>query len=410
MTKSKDSLLDNITIWGCGTVMGMLASDVVLGSYNAGLSPLKPSHFTLLAVVFMTVVALIQRLRFCPAAFWVLSILIIRPVDAFFFERFFGSGNQIIFMSCMRTLLIVVSMLFVISTPAGMRAVRWAAMLTILLTTFSVVSEFLGVFKFTSIAGRAAGFNGHPNTPPIIICQALGLLFTLEKNFRKNMLFAALSVPGVALTYGRSGMAVLAVLIAAYVLLNARRNLGFLIICSYLAIPLLGVGFTIMQNATGSGARQDKNTSDRLQAIYELDFEKLKSPERAKDLADAWEAVMEKPYIGHGVGAGTNWWAPHNEYVFMWLEQGLPGLIIYCSVVLGLFFRSLLCRGKAMFAVLGYLAYTPIAQGRIMDPHFYLSLLAICYVLWSQRIGFSLRGPATSQSAPSLPSTAAASR
>jgi hypothetical protein len=70
----------------------------------------------------------------------------------------------------------------------------------------------------------------------------LGIVFALSKSFRFNCLMIAVAAPGVALTYGRSGMLVLALLCGAYVLLNARRNFGFLMIVAAIAIPLLGVG------------------------------------------------------------------------------------------------------------------------------------------------------------------------
>lgn len=400
MTSQFQCYLERITVWGCGSLLGMLASDVVLGSYNAGISPLKPSLFTFGTALFCLSIAVVSKPRFCPAAFWILLLPLVRFIDTGLLGRFAFSGSGEVTMSCLRILLVAVSMIAVLSTPSGLKAARWAAILAILLTSGSVLAEFAGLVRFSSIPGRAAGFNGHPNSPPIIICQALGLVFALNKNFRWNMALIAVGIPGVALTYGRSGMVIFAFLTGWYILVNARRNIGFLILCSYALLPLLVIGFTFMQQATGSGVRQDKNTAGRLQAIYELDFEKLKSPERAKDLADAWEGVMQEPAWGHGVGSASTRWAPHNEYVAMWLELGVPGLLLYLSIVWGLALRSLLSKGQAWFAVLGYLAYTPIAQERVLDPHFYLSLLTIAHVLWPQRFSILLQSP-------SVPSAAA---
>ena len=150
-------------------------------------------------------------------------------------------------------------------------------------------------------------------------------------------------------------------------------------------LPLLGVGFAIMEQRTTKGIQKDKNTADRLEAIYTLDFDKLKSPERVKDLADAWEAVLQKPITGHGVGAASTRWAPHNEYVAMWLEMGVIGLIVYLLTLYGPALRSLMCGGKAAYAVLAMLAYSPIAQGRVMDAHFYFTLLTTAHILWPHR-------------------------
>ncbi len=385
--------LERLIVWGCGSLIGMLAADVVIGTYNAGLSSLKPSHFTLATTFFCLGVTLLSRPKICPVALWVLLLPLIRWIDVVVLGRFAYSGADEIGMSCLRITMVAISMIAVLSTPHGLKAMLWAAVLTIFLTSASVTAEFAGLAKFSSIPGRAAGFNGHPNSPPIIICQALGLVFALSRNFRWNMTLIAVALPGVAFTYGRSGMVIFAFITGWYVLVNARRNLGFLILCAYAMIPLLLIGFTVMRNATGSGVKHDKNTSDRREAIDELEFEKLKSPERAKDLTDAWEGLMQSPVWGHGVGAASTQWAPHNEYVAMWLELGIPGLLLYLSIVWGLALRSLHLKGKAWFAVLGYLAYTPIAQERVLDPHFYLSLLTIAHLLWPRRIAITLTHP-----------------
>jgi hypothetical protein len=36
-----------VLVWVCGSMLGALAADAVIGSYDAGISPIKPSLFTL---------------------------------------------------------------------------------------------------------------------------------------------------------------------------------------------------------------------------------------------------------------------------------------------------------------------------------------------------------------------------
>ncbi|HRK16740.1 MAG TPA: hypothetical protein PK490_20835, partial [Prosthecobacter sp.] len=68
-----DSLSTRLVVWGCGAVLGLLAADAVLGAYEAGLSPFKPSWFALLAVVFCAGATLLSGPRFAPAALLVLA-------------------------------------------------------------------------------------------------------------------------------------------------------------------------------------------------------------------------------------------------------------------------------------------------------------------------------------------------
>lgn len=383
--------------------MGLLSADVVIGMYNAGLSPLKPSLFTPLVFILCMVVLFLDKPKFCPPAICLGALPLMRLLDVAILGRFASSGNQEMMMACLRIFIVVISMLAVLSCTHGLKAMRWAAILTILLTSGSSIAEFIGLAKFSSIPGRFSGFNGHPNSPPIVLCQCLGLCFAMIKSFRWNVAMIVFAMPGVALTYGRSGMVIFTFIAGLYVFFNARRNLGFLIICFYTLIPIIGIGLTIMQQATSKGIQQNKDTAGRLEAIYNLDFDKLKSPERAKDLGDAWDAVLREPIVGHGVGAASSRWAPHNEYVAMWLEMGVLGLVVYLLTIYIPVFKSILTGGRAGYAVLGYLAYTPIAQGRVMDPHFYLSILTIAHLLWPSRVILTLFNPSSAQNHTQAP-------
>jgi O-antigen ligase len=219
----------------------------------------------------------------------------------------------------------------------------------------------------------------------------LGIIFALSKNFRFNCLMIGVAIPGVGLTYGRSGMVVLVLMCGAYILMNARRNLGFLALVAAITIPALGAGVAVLQSKTGQGAMKDKNTADRLDAILNLDFEKLKSPERAKDVADAWEATMKKPVFGHGTGISGTLFAPHNEYVSLWMEMGIPGLVLFVFTWLWLVGRSVLTGGNAAYLLFALIAYTPAGQGRIEMPHYHLAMVAAACVLWPKRYGFTFR-------------------
>jgi O-antigen ligase len=123
----------------------------------------------------------------------------------------------------------------------------------------------------------------------------LGICFTLQPAFWKNLALIAFATPAIALTMSRSGMAIFAIMVGLYVLLNARRHFTGLVLIALACIPLAVGGVALLAQRTGGGLIKDENTKARLQAIYELDFEKIKSPERAKDLADGWEAVGQKP-------------------------------------------------------------------------------------------------------------------
>lgn len=391
MPSQLSKCLDWLTVWMGGTFIALLAADAIIGTYNVGLSPIKPSVFTPMVFLFTATLCLFSRPRFCLPAILLIALPVIRTIDVALLDRFQYSGSQEMQMSCLRVMMVVLSIVALLSCPQGLKAMKWAAVLTILLTSGSSIAELAGLAKFTSIPGRFSGFNGHPNSPPIVLCQCLGLCFALIPSFRWNMAMIAAALPGVALTYGRSGMVIYAFICGLYIFMNARRNIGFLMVCVGVALPLLASGMALMSQLTTQGGMKNKDTSDRLEAIYNLDLDKLKSRDRAKDLMDAWEAVMKKPVLGHGVGAASSNWAPHNEYVAMWLELGMPGLIVYLLTIYVPLISSCLRGGAALYAFLAILAYTPIAQGRVMDPHFYFALLTAAHILWPQRHRFTFK-------------------
>lgn len=379
-----------VLVWVCGSMLGVLASDAVIGSYNAGLSPVKPALFTFGSVLFCIVVSLFNRPRLCLAVLGVALLPALRFLDAAVLRRFDSSFQDQVIMDLARMMLVLLAIIAVLSTEKWQKTLLWAAVLAICLTTGSEIYEAMGLATFTSIPGRFSGFNGHPNFPPVLLCEMLGIVFALSNNFRFNCLMIGVAIPGVGLTYGRSGMLILGLMCAAYILLNARRNLGFLAVVSAVAIPLAGIGMAVLQSRAEQGGMKDKNTADRLEAIYNLDFEKLKSPERVKDVADAWEATMKKPVFGHGTGISGTIYAPHNEYVSIWMEMGIPGLALFVLTWLWLAGKSLLTGGKAGYLVFALIAYTPFGQGRIEMPHFHLSLVAAVCVLWPRRYQFTL--------------------
>ncbi|MDZ4286315.1 MAG: hypothetical protein U0984_00060, partial [Prosthecobacter sp.] len=92
-----------------------------------------------------------------------------------------------------------------------------------------------------------------------------------------------------------------------------------------------------------------------------------------------------KPLLGHGTGVSGTRWAPHNEYISMWLEMGIPGLVLFVGTLGALVIRSFLTGGRAGYLIFAILAYTPAGQGRIETPHFCLALATAAHILWTRR-------------------------
>jgi O-Antigen ligase len=400
--RSSKPVRDWILTWVCGTIIGLLASDVVLGSYDAGLSPLKPSLFLWGSAAFCIGMALISDPKLCPAVPFILILPVWRVLDAALLARFEAADVTELMMNPFRALVGLLAVLAVLSTSASRPAVLWAAIVAIVMTTGSEIAEAVGLAKFTPIPGRFCGFSQHPNWPPMILSEMLGVIFALSKNFRLNMIMLAIAFPGVALTYGRSGMVCLGLMAFVYVMLNARRHPAFILTIVLVCAPLVGIGFAYLKSNTEKGVVKDKDTGSRIEAIYSLDFDKLQSPERAKDLMDAVEGAMKKPIFGQGVGSSGSAWAPHNEVVSIWLEIGIPGLLIFSFLHLGLTWASIARGGIAGFCIYAIWFFVPAAQGRIDSVHYWLAASVAAHLIWTKRYGFVLR-PARNVARPVAP-------
>lgn len=368
-------------------------------AYEHAGSPVKPRDFNL-AMAFVTgLLALWNQPTLCLPAWGLMTIPLVRVLDAAFLQRYehlaFG-GHSVFVMMLAGYLLSSVMALMAISTPKGKLVALWVASSTIILLSLVNIYEWLGFASFTRIPGRMAGWHIDPNHSPIIMCLMTGVLLTWCGRFWFNLAHIGLASAAIAVTMSRSGMAVFAVMAGAYLLANFRKHWLGLAVVAGTSVPLLAVGVAMLGASNErQGLTKNEDTSSRMQAIYELDFEKLKSPERAKDLADGWEAVLQKPLFGHGMGAGDIRWAPHNQFVMQWLELGIPGLLHYAGILLAVTVACLLRRLQAVYCLIPIWLFIPCSQILLETPPYWFAFGVAVMALFPKRYALSLRRPAS---------------
>src|SRR5690606_32242655 len=142
--------------------------------------------------------SLLNGIKFAPASLLILLLPAVRLFDAALLSRTATTLQSQAGMDHLRVMLVILATLAVLSTDQGLRAARWAAIVAIFATTGSEIAEMLGLAQFTTIKGRFAGFNGHPNFPPVLLCEMLGMAFALCRNFRFNFLLIGVAFVGVA--------------------------------------------------------------------------------------------------------------------------------------------------------------------------------------------------------------------
>lgn len=369
----------------------------IFWAWESGKLPIKPRDYTLLMLGITGFLVILRRPSFCLPALGLLGLPIFRVVDAAFLQRFDLSAlgdHSMLVMLLISNFLVSAAAVVVLAASNGSRVAVWIATLSILAMTASIYYEWMGFASFTRIPGRMSGLSPDPNDGPILIALMLGVLFTLSPRFWWNLCLAAVSAPAIFLTLSRSGAAIFAAVMVTVIVLNFRRHFAGLVIVGIVCLPLMAGGIVFMASQSAqSGVQKDENTDGRMRAIFELDFDKIGSPERAKDLADGWEAVSEKPLFGHGTGAGSSQWQPHNQLIAVWIDLGLPGAFFYAGLLLLVTLKSVVSGLRAMACLVPLWLLVPCSQILLEMPHYFMAYAVAAQVLFPSRLSFRLRAP-----------------
>jgi len=378
-------------------------SKLLVWANNEGRFPIKPRDYNLVFAALVGLLVLARRPKFSLLSFSFLIVPALRVLDAALLKRFTMIGviddHTTFVMNLLSSLLISFCAMLCLADRRGYQIAQAVAAGVVLVVSAGIYDEWLGYHTMTSIPGRMAGFLEDPNAGPIAICLMLGVLFTLNRRFWLNMTLVAVAAPAIALTYSRSGMTIFAFLVLLYLARNFWGHALALSLLAGLGVPAVIAGVAMLQASTHQGVTRDTNVESRLQAIYELDFSRLESQERGKDLEDGWEAVSHQPLLGYGTGAGSAHWQPHNEVVSIWLEIGIGGVLLYLGPLLLLSCQCLVHRGRGFYCLVPVWLFIPCSQTLLDMPVYWLAVATCCHVAVVQRIRFTLF-PRRSRPAP----------
>lgn len=400
------SIAENDRRWSLPE-LGLLAavSMLLLGNftgatfwlYEHGGFPLKPRDFNIALSVLTFGLLVFARPKFSIAAILLLTIPLGRVLDSAFLQRYvqieFGA-HTVYVMMLLGYFIITASGVLSLTAAKGRQISIVVAIAAIIFNSAMNLYEWLGFATYTRIVGRMSGFHIDPNHSPIIICLMLGILFTWNKRYWWNMAMVAVGAVGIALTMSRSGMAVFAGMTGLYMLIHFREHKVGMLTLAGVSIPLLIVGIGILgATSTRQGLVKNEDTSGRMEAIFNGDFDKVKSPERAKDLADGWEAVTKRPIIGYGTGAGDggDTWQPHNMFVTQWIDMGLPGLLQYVAALLTITIACAMRGGRGGFCLMPVWLFIPCSQVLMETPAYWYCFAVAAMTVFPKRFTLALR-------------------
>ena len=366
-----------------------------------GSTSIKPRDFTLGLSFLSLVLVFFNRPSFSPAALGLLLIPTLRFIDAAVLKRYINVSDgdpNIAVMTLAAVLLVTVVSLLVLCTENGPKIAVRAAIAIILLGAGSIAAEAAGMVDYTQIPGRASGFITQPNEAIIMVCLMLGIVLTLNAGFWMNVAVIAVAAVAVGLTLSRSGMLVFTLITLCYLAANLRRHFGKIVIIVAVSVPAVIAGFAVLMNmASSHNFGTDKNAMDRVAAItgiFSGQTDKMESQERMKDLHDGWEAVGDAPVFGHGTGCASSQWQPHNQWVAIWLDIGVGGVVLYAATLLFLTIRVIMAGGRGFFALLPLWAFSVFSQNLVETAGYWFCAGVVTLVATKSRFRLVLRRPA----------------
>jgi hypothetical protein len=362
-----------------------------------GLFPVKPRDYTLAMSALAIFCLVLSRPVLVPGMLVLLVCPFVELLEATFIRRFevldLGDHNMFLLNIASGQLVTTIGLISLASRNGKAIAVAMSHC-TIFVCVASLIAEVAGIRNFTNVPGRPSGFPGDPNNTCILMNLMLSVLFMLEPRFWRNIAVACVVAVAATLTLSRSGMMVFALLCGAYVVVNARKHFTGLFLAAFAVVPAAVVALSLFASIVGgNGVVKDKNATDRFEAIFSMDFEKMKSSEREGVLKDGIEAINNAPMFGYGTGSGTTFWMPHNQIVSIWLDLGIIGPVIFLGSLFFVLAFVLGAGGRGCWSLIPAFGFIPFSQILLFNPAYWYALAVTLLITARTKFVFQLTRP-----------------
>jgi len=361
-------------------------TNLITYTYAEGKFPVRPAHFMLLLGMLNLLWLLPQKPDFTKTTILIILLAASRAFDAALLQRFVAAeehGAMVMGLGASLFMAIVIAATAGVLYKTSWRPAIWAATLSIFIIAGSVIGEYFGYGKYTNVDGRPSGHLGDPNNACIVMLLMLGVVLSTSKHFWFNVFMIAVTSAGVFPTLSRSGMLVLVLIIAAYVVFNLRQYFLRFVVLGLAAIPVIAAVAGLLLAKANEGGKSDDNAKGRIEAIFEGDMSEMASNDRVLDFQTSLEGILKHPLTGYGAGAGSNLYNPHNQLLSAWIDLGLYGLVLFGAILFFIGIKSVLSGFKGIYVVIPVLAFVPFSQ-ILLDNYAYCYAMAIAAVVASQ--------------------------
>lgn len=250
-----------------------------------------------------------------------------------------GGSLDTILDSYLKSFVIFFLIVNLVVTPTRLRRMAWLfTLLSVPLAAVAIVNFHAGVYLQggnARILGYQAALTENPNDLALLLNVTLPLSGSLLRGERRSavrvviILIMLLNVAAIIATFSRSGFLTLTATTVIFLWKMRRRKAPWVILVAVAAlacVPLLPGGYL-----------------QRIGTSVDIDSDPTGSSEARWQLAQAAVVYLVKhPLVGAGVGAGilalneqlgSQWRQVHNTYLEYGLELGLPGLVLFLSLL-----------------------------------------------------------------------------
>jgi hypothetical protein len=240
----------------------------------------------------------------------------------------------------------ILMMMFLFSEERAQFRGRQAILMAVVMAVALNIYEFFNPLAFSNIAGRSAGLYINPNiSAAACILGMIASIELVENKYRGPfVLFVGL---GVYLTFSRGGIMVwLGVVLLMCIIgtIHLRRLVLTMMIAVVAVTILMLSNLDLMASLFDRFGALDQNVLQRIVWLKKPSFYDSPSMDRISVAKITWDMFLDKPLLGNGTGASSEWntigVSSHNMFLNLMADHGILGLFIVPFLVIAVTWRT----------------------------------------------------------------------
>jgi hypothetical protein len=278
-----------------------------------------------------------------PVIIWLPSYIIVSAIWVLAFGQS-GIAWQELRTRILSSLFILMMMFLFSSERAQFRG-RQAILIAVLMAVAFNIYEFFHPLAFSDIPGRSAGLYINPNISAAACI--LGMVMSIEmveKKYRGPfVLFVGL---GVYLTFSRSGILLwLAVVVPMLIIgtIHLRRLVLTMMLAVVIVTMIILSDLDLIVPLFERFGALDQNVLQRIVWLKNPSFYDSPSMDRISVAKITWDMFLDKPLLGNGTGASSEWntlgVSSHNMFLNFMADHGVFGLFVLPLLILAATWR-----------------------------------------------------------------------